>query len=54
MELAFDQTLRLTILLEATMLQGIAALPTKLCPESSLVRAASQSRIATLLSSLAF
>ena len=39
MEFAFDQTLRPTILLDATMLQCFAALPTKLCPESSHVRA---------------
>ena len=38
MEFAFDQTLRPTILLEATKLQCFAALPTKLSPESSHVR----------------
>ena len=45
-EFAFDQTLRPTILLDVTtVLQYLAALSTKLCPESSHVRAASQSRI---------
>ena len=53
-EFAFDQTLRPTVLLDATMLQCFAALPAKLCPESSLVRATSQSRIAILFSSLGF
>ena len=51
MEFAFDQTVRPTILLD--LLQCFAALPTKLCPGSSHVRAASQSRIAILFSSLA-
>ena len=46
MKFAFDQTLRPTILLDATLLHCFAALPTKLCPESSHVRATSQSRIA--------
>ena len=41
MEFGFDQTLRPTIVLEETLLQCFAALPTKLCPESSHVRAAS-------------
>ena len=54
MEFAFDQTLRPTILLDATMLQCFAALPTKLCPESSHIRAVRQSRIAILFSSLGF
>ena len=54
MEFAFDQTLRPTILLDPTMLLCFAALPTKLCPESSHVRAASQSRVATLFSSVGF
>ena len=42
-QFAFDQTLRLTILLDSTVFQCFAALPTKLCPKSSHVRAASQS-----------
>ena len=54
MDFAFDQTLRRTILLDATMLQCLAALPTKLCPESSHFRAPGQSRIDILFSSLGF
>ena len=51
-EFAFDQTLQPIILLDAKMLQCFAALSTKLCPESSHVRAASQSRITISFSSL--
>ena len=52
---AFDQILRPIILLDTKMLRCFAALPTKLCPEStSDVRASSQSRIAILFSSLGF
>ena len=46
MEFAFDQTLRATNLLDATLLHCVVALPTKLSPESSHVRATSQSQIA--------
>ena len=53
-EFAFDQTLQPTILFDAAMLQCFAALPTKLCPDSSHVRIASQSRIAILFSSQGF
>ena len=42
MEFAFDQALRPTILLYATILQCFVAVLTKLCPESGHVRAASQ------------
>ena len=54
MEFAFDQKLRPTILLDATMLHCFAAPPTKLCPEWSHVRAASQSRNAILFLTLGF
>ena len=53
-EFDFDQTLCPTFLLDETMLQCFAALPTNMCPEASYVGHAGQSRITILFSGLGF